>query len=57
MTKTYISPSSLQFIMQLERIIATSSMNLYEAESEDDAGWTNKKEHNPYDCIWMPEEE
>ena len=57
MKKKYISPSSLQFIMQLERIIATSSINRYEAESEDDAGWTNKKEHNPYDCIWMSEEE
>ena len=57
MKKTYISPSSLQFIVQLERIIATSSMNQYEAESEFDAGWTNKKEHDPYDCIWMPEEE
>lgn len=56
MKKKYTSPSSLQFIMQLERIIATS-MNQYEAESDYDAGWTNKKEHDPYDCIWMPEEE
>lgn len=56
MKKKYISPTSLQFIMQLERIIATS-MNQYDAESDYDAGWTNKKEYNPYDCIWMPEEE
>ena len=56
MKKTYISPSSLQFIMQLERIIATSSMNQYNAESENVEGWTNKKKNDPYDCIWMPKE-
>lgn len=56
MKKTYISPSSLQFIMQLERIIATSSMNQYDAESENVEGWTNKKKNDPYDCIWMPKE-
>ena len=55
MKKTYISPTSLQFIMQLERIIATS-LSLYNDESENEAGWTNKKEHDPYDCIWMPKE-
>ena len=56
MKKTYISPTSLQFVMQLERIIATS-VSQYAVESENEAGWTNKKEHNPYDCIWMPKED